>query len=122
MECRTGRVRRQHGSCVATAGIPTAGAETLRGTVVDRQGNPVSGAVVWTARLYASGPLSPASPRPMTRAGSRSRSRPGRWIVWARHDGWAGETDHRELPVVVPGRDAGPVTIRLGERGTCGSD
>ena len=96
---------------------PTAGAETLRGVVLGKEGKPVGGATVWAAELYA-----PARSRRARRQTDDSgrfalEVKPGRWWVWARHDGWAGEIDQRAIPAVVPGRDAGPVTIRLSERG-----
>jgi protocatechuate 3,4-dioxygenase beta subunit len=96
---------------------PPAGAEMLRGVVLDKEGRPVGGAIVWTAELYAPGPLAARE----TQADDSGRFaldlKPGRWYVWTRHDGWAGEIDQRAIPTVVPGRDPRPVTLRLRERG-----
>ena len=72
---------------------------------------------MWAAELYAPGPLAARETQTDDSGRFALEVKPGRWYVWARHDGWAGEVDQRAIPTVVPGRDAGPVTIRLSERG-----
>src|SRR5262249_17756532 len=88
-----------------------------RGAVLDKEGKPVGGAIVWAAELYAPGPLAARETQTDDSGRFALELKPGNWYVWARYDGWAGEIDQRVIPTVVPGRDPGPGTIRLRERG-----
>ncbi len=96
---------------------PPARAETLRGVVLDKEGKPVGGAIVWTAELFAPGPLAARETQADDSGRFALEVKPGNWYVWARFDAWAGETDQQASPTFTPGHDAGPVTIRLRKRG-----
>jgi len=94
-----------------------AGAETLRGTVLNKVGEPVGRAIIWAAELYAGGPLAARETQADASGRFALEVKPGKWYVWARDDTWSGEIDQHAIPTVLPGHDAGPVTIRLRERG-----
>jgi hypothetical protein len=64
-----------------------AGAETLRGAVLDRAGMPVGGAIVWSAERYAPGPLAARETQTDDSGRFALQVKPGTWYVWARHDG-----------------------------------
>src|SRR5262249_29261020 len=96
---------------------PPAGAETVRGVVLDKEGKLVGGAIVWAAELYAPGPLAARETQTDDSGRFTLEVKPGPWYVWGRQDGRAGEIDQRAIPTVVTGRDPGPITIRLREHG-----
>ena len=96
---------------------PPAGAETLRGTILNKAREPVGRATVWAAELFAAGPLAPRETQTDDSGRFALEVKPGRWYVWACYDGWTGEIDQHAIPTILAGRDAGPVTICLRERG-----
>ncbi len=96
---------------------PAARAETLRGVVLDKEGKPVGGATVWTAEQFAPGPLAARETQADDSGRFALEVKPGYWYVWARFDAWAGEIDQQGVPTISPGHNAGPVTIRLRQRG-----
>ena len=62
---------------------PMAGAETLRGVVLDKVGKPVGGAIAWAAELYAPGPLAAHETQTDDSGRFTLEVKPGRWYVWA---------------------------------------
>jgi beta-lactamase regulating signal transducer with metallopeptidase domain len=103
----------------AAAGEPAkaAAAAKLTGRVIQADGAPADGAVVWAAKL-THGPLE----RRETVADADGRytlnGEPGEWFLWARRGTQGGEGPERNPPIqIVAGRAPQPVTIRLEERG-----
>ena len=97
-------------------GATPAAAETLRGIVLGKEGKPVGGAVVWPPSCTHPARSRPARPSPMNQAASHWRSSPG--------DGGSGLVMTAGPARSTGGRsrrscraEAGPVTIRLSERG-----
>ena len=102
--------------CIGALAATTVGAQTLRGTVLDQNGGPAEGAVVWMAGMFAPGPLVVHE----TRSDGRGRFELSfkaagelRWCVWARKGNAGAQLDYPQMPVVVAGRDPAPVTLRL---------
>ena len=105
------------GVLLLLVGAPTAGAQTLRGTILDQERKPAGSATVWAAELYAPGPLAARETQADDSGRFALALKPGEWYVWARHDGWAGEINQNLIPKIVSGRDPAAVTIRLRDRG-----
>ena len=82
---------------------PPAGAETLRGAVLNKEGEPVGGATVWAAELFAAGPLAARETQTDDSGRFALEVKPGKWYVWACYDGWAGEIDQRAIPTIRGG-------------------
>jgi hypothetical protein len=102
------------GMLFATAERTNAG--ELRGTVVDRKGEPAGGAAVWAAR-YQGG----AAPREVHETTANDEGRflltvgIGRFFVCARRGNEGGKIASRAVIEVRDGRDPSPVVIRLRE-------
>lgn len=112
MWARSGRMVCLAALVLSSAGSADAG--RVRGTVVDREGKPASGAKVWAGKL---GFMETLDVREATADGSGAfvlEAGDGTWAVFALRGDEGGRAGWDSLAEIKDGKDPAPITVRLG--------
>ena len=89
-------------------------AGTIRGTVIDRDGKPASGAKVWAAKIALSEPQETREATADASGAFAVEAGDGTWAVFALRGDEGGRVGYDAFPTVEKGKDPEPAKIRLG--------